>query len=115
MFFGPPYITGPSKLFRRLNKNSKESDNHIDSFLSSRFSSTNLYVRAAVEDEHCLSCSRLVKNLRTQKTGLVPPTVLQSTAEEVDLYSNSGTTHQSQEEQQKGMTDITTLDTLSSD
>ncbi|XP_067288192.1 guanine nucleotide exchange factor DBS isoform X1 [Pseudorasbora parva] len=31
----------------------------------------------------------LVKNLRTQKTGLVPPTVLQSTAEEVDLYSNS--------------------------
>ncbi|XP_026104499.1 guanine nucleotide exchange factor DBS-like isoform X3 [Carassius auratus] len=31
----------------------------------------------------------LVKNLRTQKTGLVPPTVLQSTAEGVDLYSNS--------------------------
>ncbi|XP_073772497.1 guanine nucleotide exchange factor DBS isoform X7 [Danio rerio] len=31
----------------------------------------------------------LVKNLRTQKTGLVPPTVLQSTAEELDLYSNS--------------------------
>uniref|UniRef100_A0A8C1NW70 MCF.2 cell line derived transforming sequence-like 2 n=1 Tax=Cyprinus carpio TaxID=7962 RepID=A0A8C1NW70_CYPCA len=31
----------------------------------------------------------LVKNLKTQKTGLVPPTVLQSTAEGVDLYSNS--------------------------
>ncbi|XP_043107215.1 guanine nucleotide exchange factor DBS isoform X2 [Puntigrus tetrazona] len=31
----------------------------------------------------------LVKNLRTQKTGLVPPTVLQSTAEGVDLYNNS--------------------------
>ncbi|RXN22324.1 guanine nucleotide exchange factor DBS isoform X7 [Labeo rohita] len=41
----------------------------------------------------------LVKNLRTQKTGLVPPTVLQSTAEGVDLYSNSGTAHQSQDEQ----------------
>ncbi|KTF80937.1 hypothetical protein cypCar_00021915 [Cyprinus carpio] len=52
----------------------------------------------------------LVKNLRTQKTGLVPPTVLQSTAEGVDLYSNSGTTHQSRDEQQKGMTDISTLD-----
>uniref|UniRef100_A0A9J8A0Y4 MCF.2 cell line derived transforming sequence-like 2 n=1 Tax=Cyprinus carpio carpio TaxID=630221 RepID=A0A9J8A0Y4_CYPCA len=43
----------------------------------------------------------LVKNLKTQKTGLVPPTVLQSTAEGVDLYSNSGTAHQSQDEQQK--------------
>ncbi|XP_051532048.1 guanine nucleotide exchange factor DBS-like isoform X2 [Myxocyprinus asiaticus] len=31
----------------------------------------------------------LVKNLRTWKTGLVPPTVLQSTADGVDLYSNS--------------------------
>ncbi|XP_057217558.1 guanine nucleotide exchange factor DBS isoform X10 [Triplophysa rosa] len=31
----------------------------------------------------------LVKSLRTQKTGLVPPTVLQSTVEGLDLYTNS--------------------------
>ncbi|XP_065097644.1 guanine nucleotide exchange factor DBS isoform X2 [Paramisgurnus dabryanus] len=31
----------------------------------------------------------LVKSLRTQKTGLVPPTVLQSTLDGVDLYTNT--------------------------
>ncbi|TRY76135.1 hypothetical protein DNTS_027383 [Danionella cerebrum] len=43
----------------------------------------------------------LVKNLKTQRTGLPPPT-----AEELDLCSNYGTTQQARDEQQKGMTDI---------
>lgn len=78
--------------------------------MSSSFTTTNLRVgAAAVKDEHCLSCSRLVKNLRTQKTGLVPPTVLQSATEGLDLYSNSGTAHQSQ---QKDITDIITQSRL---
>lgn len=42
---------------------------------------------------HCVSCSRLVKNLLTEKTGLVPSSILQSPEGGLSLSNNTATAH----------------------